>query len=418
MDRTFACPECGNELQLKGLTPGREVRCGWCSTFVEVPFLPRSPGKPRFRGQARRPAWVPWAWGGLALAGVLIVILGTRHSIRVHERRKVEANLAELTTTAEDAEKAGHLDQAIIDYDTAIQATRAADGPKSQRADDLRQHRDQIAKRFVQTKLAAIAARLAHDPRAVVADGQALLDRVRHDRAVKDLEGEVQDLIVRARSQQAEFDLATAHRARDAGKDADALALCEQTAQAVGYLDSRTGARLMQDADALVAEIVARRGAVVEPVHGEFTLGSSEDSDGLLHPLVAEALRKHGYIPRPASSAWLSVWDEHAPYHVSLNIVEFWGSHYMHSKNRTSGFRIRMNLSRNGTPLWSVGPFSVRTSNPLPNLPAYQASRLELEGSRQRPEIERLLYDEGHTRMREAIVQRLHNLPEISATGQ
>ena len=143
MDRTFACPECGNELRLKGLSAGRQVRCGWCSTFVEVPFLPRSAGMTRSRGgRGRRPAWVPWAWAALAVAGVLIVVLGARHTIRARERQRVERSLAERISAAENDEDAGQLDQAVSGYDEAIQVAESADGPGSSRVEDLRKRRD------------------------------------------------------------------------------------------------------------------------------------------------------------------------------------------------------------------------------------------------------------------------------------
>ena len=65
---SFACPECGNKLALKGTTAGRQVRCGWCETWVEIPFLPRAmvPRWARF-SRGRRPRWVAWTWGGLAI---------------------------------------------------------------------------------------------------------------------------------------------------------------------------------------------------------------------------------------------------------------------------------------------------------------------------------------------------------------
>src|SRR5690349_15488757 len=113
MGGTFACPECGNEVELKGTSPGRQVRCGWCETWGEGPFLPRSVGAPRrkrFRG--RRPRWVAWAWAGLALLGVVVLAVGTSRVLRSQDRARRERALAALVATADDDERAGRLEEA------------------------------------------------------------------------------------------------------------------------------------------------------------------------------------------------------------------------------------------------------------------------------------------------------------------
>ena len=42
MEGSFACPECGTFVEVHGLAPGRQVRCGFCNRLLEVPYLPRA----------------------------------------------------------------------------------------------------------------------------------------------------------------------------------------------------------------------------------------------------------------------------------------------------------------------------------------------------------------------------------------
>ncbi len=210
--------------------------------------------------------------------------------------------------------------------------------------------------------------------------------------------------------------MASAHRAFDAGRFAEALAFCDQTVATAGYLDSATSRRLRTDVDALAAEIVGRRGVVFGPTTGEFTLGSPRDTDQTLHPPLADALRKHGYVPRPSSSPWLALWDERAPYRMTVAVTEAWGKLYMDSNSRTSVLIVRITLTHQGTTIWTEGPIVARTPVPLPKLPAYQASRIALEGHRT-AELNRLLYQEAHAKLLESFTARLPKLPDASHTA-
>ena len=58
MDGSFACPECGSDVEVRGLAPGRQVRCGFCHRLLEVPYLPRAAGPSWKRRRFARPKWV------------------------------------------------------------------------------------------------------------------------------------------------------------------------------------------------------------------------------------------------------------------------------------------------------------------------------------------------------------------------
>ena len=68
MDGSFACPECGSSVEVTGLAPGRQVRCGFCNRLLEVPFLPRAADAPWKRRRFARPKWFIWACAALAVA--------------------------------------------------------------------------------------------------------------------------------------------------------------------------------------------------------------------------------------------------------------------------------------------------------------------------------------------------------------
>ena len=76
MDGSFACPECGSSVEVTGLAPGRQVRCGFCNRLLEVPFLPRAADPPWKRRRFARPKWFLWASAALAVVAVAIVGTG------------------------------------------------------------------------------------------------------------------------------------------------------------------------------------------------------------------------------------------------------------------------------------------------------------------------------------------------------
>lgn len=85
MDEAFACPDCGTIVEIKGLAPGRQVRCDFCRRLLEVPYLPRVAELGWKRRRFGRPWWVVWAWTALGLLGVLIVVIA---AVRFLDRRE------------------------------------------------------------------------------------------------------------------------------------------------------------------------------------------------------------------------------------------------------------------------------------------------------------------------------------------
>ena len=411
MGETFACPECGTELHLRGLTPGRQVRCGWCDTWVEVPYLPRAAQRGSRRTRGSRPAWLPWAWVALAVAGVVIVGAGVRRAVRAREQAQVENSLADRTTAAEAAERAGRFDEARATFEEALTVAGQLRYGGAERLETLRKRRDEVARRWARGQLDAASKLAETQPAQSVALSLSVLSRARHDRALDDLSADVRERLDRARLHWVEQDLAAARRAVDADRFVPALDICERLVETASNLSAAVRHPFQQQADALVSEIVSCRGVVLEPTKGQFTFGTTRAYDQALHPILADNLRQRGYVVKPPESSWQALWDTRAPYRVTVTVNEVLGSHYLQSKNRLSALFFRAGMTRDGKVIWEEGPISARTQVPVPSLPAYLASRVAV-GNLRSESFERILYENARAALLTRFASTLRNLPD------
>jgi hypothetical protein len=412
MGGSFACPECGNPVKLSGLTPGRQVCCDWCRTWVEVPFLPRVAGRGRGESARKRgrPKWAAWAWGGLAVLTLVLTTAGVGRMIQSRSRRVHEQALCRLSKDARRDERAGRLGVALAAVEAAlVEAARIGPG-KSARLDELRSWRDRLARREIEARLAELPGL---DPREAIGACLTLQARIGGNPSLARFEESVTEQLDRARTRSVETDLSAARQAFDVGDASRVLELCERLVETANTLPTETRRRARSDADGMVAVIVAHRGLILGEIDGEFVLGSRSDYAPVLHSMFAQAFRQRGYVPRPASSFWVALWDRLAPYHLSVAVHETQPGPYLQTQNRISFLEINLSLEQKGRPdpIWN-GPVNARTRIQIPNLPAYQAGRIAVSVPRE-ASVEHLFYEDARTVLIERLALRLRSLPDI-----
>jgi hypothetical protein len=407
MTETFACPECGDEVTLTGATPGRQVRCARCETWVEVPYLPRAGvwTRPRFR--RKRPTWViPLAWTSVALLAAIVAILVGSRVVATRSHAVRESTVAEILDSADLAEKSGRTSQALSEVEAAITLLRASPSEESDRLSELTRRRDRLSVREAEERLAA-SARL--EPSDAVGDLLTLQARARRDPALGSMTSAISAAIEAARSRLVQADLDAARSALDGGRHLDALALGERALVVADKLGAESSKAAVAEAEALMAPILGRIGVIVVQTPGQYTLGSAEAYDASLGPIIGEGLRRQGFAPRPPRGPAKALWDRHAAYQLNFQVHEAQDSLYLQSKSRVSAITASLTLSNASGTNWSTR-ITGKTQVPLPDLPAYVGSRLAVSDHRD-PDTERRLYENARTSMLDMVGFNLKGIP-------
>jgi hypothetical protein len=421
MQGSFACPECGYEIRPTGLAPGRQVRCGWCDSLVEVPFFPRADQIMRSRSARRRGRSAWWAWRSwpvwarltVPLLCVAVAVALAYRVVRSRWQSADAAALVEMVETSLRAEKAGRLGDALTELQSALaRAERMAPPPPG--IDDLRRRRDALSLREAEAKLAALSGPVA-DPGSAVGQVLTLRARAARDPALADLATAIEAALERLRQTWAQADSVEAAKALEAGRPDRAMDLCERLHRTADELPAEPRHRLQDEAAAIARRIIARYGTIVEPVRGQFTLGTPDSYTTQLRPIFLEGLRNHGYLPRPAQPVWPDLWTEAAPFRIVFEVVERQDESYLQSPNRISQIDGKMEMVRGGKAFWHDTP-SARTQVPVPALPAYQASRVAVSAHRS-PDFERVLYNNARAGLLERIGLSIRNLPPCPDSG-
>lgn len=415
MDGSFACPECGCEIRLTGLSPGREVRCDWCRSVVEVPFLPRADQIKRARRYRRRRRWPAWAWGTVCVLCAAILIAGTNRFVRSHRHSAVADTLTRLVETSREAEKCGRLGEALATIEAALTLAGKSDA-KTIDCDGLRRLRHTLARREAESQLSGLESLPpGDDPGRAVGRALTLAARVRNDEALAGLEEPVNVVLERLRLRWVEADSLASKTAFEAGKPDKALDLCQRAHTTADELPRALREKWQADATDLARKIIARHGTIIDPVRGHFSGGTPRAYAATLHPPLTTSLRLSGYLPRPPSPLWNDLWTSLAPYRVTVEINEKYEDTYLQSANRLSVLDGTLSLLRDGKRFWYESP-TARTQVPLPGLPAYQASRVAV-GDHRSPEFERLLYENARNLLAERLVANLRSLPACAASA-
>ncbi len=410
MGGRFACPECGQGLELGGLTPGRAVLCDACETWVEVPFLPRADGWKRGRPTRRRSK--PWRESKLLRAAVgfaalALAVLAAGRMVGGRVRSDRERVLAELIAARDRAELGGRLGPALVEAEAALAQARTIDRPGSGRLVELDRRRGEASAREARARLDAVDAL---DPDRALGEALTLLARAGKDPALASLAPSIETKAAEARLRRAGADLEAARRWLGEGRPAEAFDAAERLDRHAEGLAEADAGRSRADARAVIEEVVGRFGIAVPPTSGQFLAGSGEGYDKALRRPIADICKIRGYLLPPASgSPWRPLWDELAPFRLTLRVVEAQDIPYLQSRNRTSQVDGHYEFARKGTVAWQAR-VATRTRQPLLDLPAYQAGHLATSDRRD-PAVERRFHDDALAQFVEQSARSLKGLP-------
>jgi hypothetical protein len=406
MDGTFACPECGFEVEVGGLAPGRQVRCGFCHRLLEVPYLPRAADPSWKRKRFARPRWVPWAWIALGALSVVLLAAGVYRLVSQQYESLQDRSINEIFESSRRHEADGEFAPALIDLDTGLELARKAGSSQERRFESERNRRPELARRDAEQVLKRL---LQDDPSSFrLGDWLNLSARTARDTDLAPLITRVNDEFQGALNRQVEFDWKAARAAFNSGDLALSLNYCDQVGGLIDHLAKSVQGGVRRETEQLAAQVCRTRGVLIEAPEGQFLFGARSYVSDFL-PVLERALEAKGYVPRRESSPWRELWSQ-ALYHMRLDVSEMQEGNYLSSQNRLTRIEAELTLTTAGGGLvWHTTP-TVRSDVPLPKLSAYQASRIAVSSERSE-EFERLLYKNARDRIEEKFRHALNNMP-------
>jgi hypothetical protein len=406
MDGSFACPECGCLVEVQGLAPGRQVRCGFCEQLVEVPFLPRVPAGPWKR---RRFTQSRWFAGTAAAFGVILAVLflvGGLRFVRTRFRAAEKGSIQKLFDSSQVHEKSGQFGQALIDLDVALSLARKSDSPDPTYVEEQQRHRAELARRDAQAVLDQLAGRSPGS--LALGEWLNLIARAGRDPDLMALRSAIDEQFRLKVKREADTELALARSASESGKVVDSLRACDRIPKLMKHLPPEVECIVRRDTEELVGRLIASHGVVVESPHGTFVYGSQESYLSTMLPILLKSLEKKGYLPYRPSSPWAGLWPK-AHYHLRFAVSEHLEGNYETSDNRLTRIEARLTLTSRDVLIWQTSPAS-RTKVPLPGRSAYLSGRLAARRERTE-EIERLLYQNARDHIEERFAFALSNMP-------
>jgi hypothetical protein len=407
MEGSFACPECGESVELAGLAPGRHVRCRFCHRLLEVPYLPRATDTSWKRRRFQKPGWVVWAWSGLGIAAVVIGGTGALAVLKRHQHSSQEKSIRNLLESSRRHESSGRLTEALLDLDAALAIAAKSDVSIAGSVQERQKRRADLAIREAQS----VKDGLSHAGSSPfpLGDWLNLVFRAERD---SDLTGIVPDIKKQFQQNLAESiaaQLARARKSIQAGQVVTALETCDEIAKLIKHLSPGSSAAIRREAENLVAQLLAGHGIQIELPQGEFTFGSQAVYVKEFVPVLTRALEAKGYLPYRESSPWKALW-ERAGYRMHLQVVEQLEGSYLSSANRLTRIVADLTLSSGGQVRWHTSP-SARSTVPLPKLSALVAGRVAA-GAERIDEFERMLYADARSHIDEKFGFALSNMPQ------
>ena len=344
-----------------------------------------------------------WAWMATGVFAAVVMVVIAVGIARGRGRAARESEIATLVHRAASAEASGRFDEALTATDQAIKNAKALDPSCLQ---PLKSRRDRLALADAEARLSAAEA-LPDRVEAL----KALRAIVEADPAREPARDRVIAALATALSARAESDLGQAEQAVAAGHAATALSLCERAARAADELGHERAGSIRDAARAIAAQVVGRFGVVFAPVAGEFVDGpkSARIHAAALFPPLDAALRRKGFLPRPEKSPFLAVWDQSAPFKLSLEVIERDDVQFFQTPLHAFRLNGHVALAKGQTVLWQARPQG-RTRIPPPDMNAFEMSHLSLSKTRDAA-VEKRLYDDARSVMADNLAASIGTLP-------
>lgn len=406
MDQAFACPECGTRVEIAGLAPGRQVRCGFCHRLLEVPFLPRTEVAAWKRVRFGHPGWVPWAWAGLAVVAVVVVLTAAVRILERYDRTSRESSIRQLLSSSEEHEHSGRLDQALIDLDAALDLYVQSPPDEEEVLSKLKGRRSSLVRR----EALALADRLSqHDsPAFPLGQWLTLRSRVAGDKDLKSLRVEIEGRFQARLKVFVQGELAMAQSAFVAGNPSLADQRCNALEPLIAHVGPPDKDRFHREFMTIVSQVIDRHGMLIDASQGHFLPGPGSRHAASLLTAIRKAVQERGYLPHVEERGESGPWSR-APFRLSVILNERHEGTYLSSENRLTRIDAQLVLTCRGKEIWKSVP-TARTMVPIPRVPAYLASRVAL-GSARIEEFEALLYDNARTKIDEKIDFALSHMP-------
>jgi hypothetical protein len=343
---------------------------------------------------------------GLFAVFVLLVTVWKVTESKARQAR--EATVAEFLRTADAAEKAKRPDRALSEIEAVIAFLKSHDSTDTSKLDELKQRRDLLSVREAEARIESAANR---DPNTALGELLTLQARARTDRALDSLSTTIRLAIDSARRRRVEADFDLARKATTDNRPFDAIHLVEQAVATAEKLDQTPRQAALETAETILKPIVARRGVIIQQQPGQFALGSVTLYETGLVPILADALKKQGYAPKPLKGPIQVFWDQYAPVRLDFQITEVLGSTYLQSLNRTSEITSNIVFHRGAEILWQ-NRMTTRTQVPIPIQSAFAASRLAVSDKRS-TESERLLHENAKSTLFEQVAKTVRAVPPL-----
>jgi hypothetical protein len=393
-------------VEVGGLAPGRQVRCGFCHRLLEVPFLPRATAATWKRRRFGTPKWVVWSWTGLGVAAAIVLGAAMILLVKQHHHSSRERSIRELLDSAKRHERAGRVSQALLDMDTALELARQSDGGAIAPQTDIHNKRAELARRDAKSVLDRLND--AGPSAFQLGDWLNLLARAQDDPDLKPMLPEIRGNFATSLEHAIAAKLVSARKAMESGRVVAALDVCDQLPVLTGHLAKASQDRIRRELEQLVEQLVGEHGVSVEPPEGEYTFGSQGSYVKQLLPLLVPALESKAYLPYRRESPWRDAW-RHACYRVHVKVIERLEGNYLSSANRVTRITAQLTLTSGDEVRWQTSP-TARTTVPLPKLSALVASRAAVS-SKPSEEVERLLYADARGQIDDRFAVALTNMP-------